>query len=83
MVIEYGVDNIDIVSEVELIELIQKNIDNLNYVSVLIKNNEIEIKLSKDVRGIVGKMFGFDLITANSQYRGTIINGEKKIERIV
>lgn len=82
MVIDYGLDNMNNVSETELIELIQKNIDNLNYVSVLIQNEEIEIVLNKDIKGIVGRMFGFDLITANSQYKGTIINGEKRIERI-
>ena len=82
MVIEYGLDNIDDVSERELIELIQKNIDNLNYVSVNIDDKKIEIILSKDIRGIVGKMFGFDLIRANSQYEGTMINDVKKIERI-
>ena len=83
MVIDYGLDNIDNVSEGELTNLIQKNIRNLNSVSVLIENNEIEIILSKDIKGIVGKMFGFELITANSQYKGTIINGVKKIERTV
>ena len=83
MVIDYGLDNIDNISEWELIDLIQRNIDNLNYVSVLIENNQIEIILSKDIRGIVGRMFGFDLITAKSQYKGAIINGEKKIERTV
>lgn len=82
MVIEYGLDNIDDVSERELIELIQKNIDNLNYVSVNIDDKKIEIILSKDIKGIVGKMFGFDLIRANSQYEGIIINDVKKIERI-
>lgn len=83
MVIDYGLDNIDNVSERELTNLIQRNIDNLNYISVDIEDNEIDIILGKDIKGIVGKMFGFDLITANSQYKGTIINGEKKIERIV
>lgn len=83
MVIDYGLDNIENVSERELINLIQRNIDNLNYISVSIDDNEIDIILGKDIKGIIGKMFGFDLITANGQYRGTIINGEKKIERIV
>jgi len=82
MVIDYGLDNIDNISEGKLIDLIQKNINGLNYISILIQGNEIEIILSKDIKGIVGNMFGFDLITANSQYKGTIINGKKKIERI-
>lgn len=82
MVIEYGLDNIDSVSESDLIELIQKNTSNLSYISVLIQDDEIEIKLSKNIKGIIGKMFGFNLIEANTEYSGKIINGEKKIERI-
>lgn len=82
MALEYGLDNIDNVSEMELIELIQRNVNNLNYISVDIDDDKIEIILSKDIKGIVGSMFGFDLIIANSQYEGTIINGIKKIERI-
>lgn len=82
MVIEYGLDNIDSVSESELIELAIKNSSKLSYISVDIDNNVIEIKLSKEIKGIVGKMFGFNLIEANSEYKGTIIDGNKKIERI-
>lgn len=82
MVIEYGLDNIDSVSESDLIELIQKNTSSLSYISVLIQDDEIEIKLSKNIKGIIGKMFGFNLIEANTEYSGKIINGEKKIERI-
>lgn len=82
MVIDYALDNIKNVSEAELVDLIQRNVDNLNYVSIFIQDNEIEIILSKDIRGILGNMFGFDLITANSKYKGTIINVEKKIERM-
>lgn len=82
MVIEYGLDNINNVSEDELILLIQKNVSNLNYISVDIDNDKIEIVLGKDIKGIIGSMFGFDLIRANSQCEGTITNGIKKIERI-
>ena len=49
---------------------------------MLIENGEIEIKLTKDVKGIIGKMFNFDLITVVSEYHGEIINGKKVIERI-
>ena len=82
MVIEYGLDNINNVSESELIELALKNTNNLNYISVVIKDNVIDIKLSKNIKGIIGKMFGFNLIEANSEYKGIIINGNKKIERV-
>ena len=83
MVVDYGLDNIDSVSEVELIELAQKNINNLNYISVVIEDNRVEIILSKEIKGIIGKMFGFNLIETNSHYEGTIIDGNKKIERTV
>ena len=82
MVIDYGLDNIDNVNESKLIDLAMKNTDGLSYVSVIIENNEIKVKLNKNIKGIIGKMFGFNLIEANSYYEGKIINGEKKIERI-
>lgn len=82
MVIEYGLDNINDVNESNLIELIQKNTDNLSYIYVVIEDSQIEIMLSKNIKGIVGKMFGFNLVEVNTCYEGKIVNGEKKIERI-
>ena len=82
MVIEYGLDNIDSVGESELIELVIRNTNNLSYIYVNMDNNDIEVKLSKGIKGIIGKMFGFNLIEANSEFKGTIIDGNKKIERI-
>lgn len=82
MVIDYGLDNINSVSESELIELALMNTNNLSYISIVIEDKEIEIKLSKEIKGIVCKIFGFNLIEAYSEYKGTITNGEKKIERI-
>lgn len=82
MTIQYGLDNIESIDENELISLIMKNVDNPKLISVLIENGEIEIKSTKDVKGIIGKMFNFDLITVVSEYHGEIINGKKVIERI-
>lgn len=82
MVIDHGLDNIDNVNENWLIDLVMKNTKNLSYVSVVIEGNQIEVKLSKEIKGVIGKMFGFNLIEAKSHYKGKIINGEKKIERI-
>lgn len=82
MTIQYGLDNIESIDENELISLIMKNVDNPKLISVLIENGEIEIKLTKDVKGIIGKMFNLDLITVVSEYHGEIINGKKVIERI-
>lgn len=82
LVIDYGLDNIDSINESKLIEIVMKNTNNLSYVSVIIEEDKIEVKVNKDIKGIIGKMFGFNLIEASSHYEGKIINGEKKIERI-
>ena len=82
MVIDYGLDNINSVSESELVDLVMKNSDGLSYISVAIDNDIIRVKLTKNVRGIIGGMFEFDLIEANSYYEGKMVNGEKNIERI-
>lgn len=82
MVIEYGLDNIDDIDENDLIDLALKNVYDLNEISVFIEDDKINIKLSKDIKGIIGNMFGFNLITATSEYEGKIVGEEKKIERI-
>ncbi|MBQ8192630.1 MAG: pilus assembly protein [Bacilli bacterium] len=82
MVIEYGLDNIDDIDENDLIDLALKNVYDLNEISVFIEDDKINIKLSKDIKGIIGNMFGFNLITTTSEYEGKIVGKEKKIERI-
>lgn len=82
MAVDYGLDNIDTINENDLIELIMKNVKDLNSISVLIDNDTINIKLSKNIKGIMGKLFGFKLINANSECEGILIDGEKRIERI-
>ena len=82
MTIEYALDNINNVNENDLIELIMKNNSNLSSISVIIENNVINIKISKNIRGIIGKMFDFDLIEARSEYTGKLTSDGKKIERI-
>ena len=82
MVIDYGLDKIENISENELVELVMKNISDLKYISVVIEDNTINVVLSKDVKGIIGKMFGFNLIETNSYYEGSLVDGKKKIERI-
>ena len=82
IVMDYGLSNIDSIDESELIDLVMKNTEDLSYVSVSIEDEVIVIKLTKNVRGIIGGLFGFDLIEANTYYEGKLVNGEKKIERI-
>ena len=79
--IDYGLDNINNISENDLIDIIKKNTNNLNSIYINKEDNRIEIKLSKSVKGIIGNIFGFDLIDVNTHYDGYIIDGNKKIER--
>ena len=79
---EYALDNINNVDENDIINYILKNSDNLNKISVIIKDNVIDIELSKNIKGVFGKSFKFDLIEIRSVYRGSIVNEKNNIERI-
>ena len=79
---EYALDNLDTINENNVIEYIQENTDGLSKISVSIKDNTIDIKTEKNIKGLLGKSFNYDLTLVKSEYRGTINNGEKNIERI-
>lgn len=81
MVVEYALRN-SLVSEDELVELINKNDDDISDITIMMIDNSVTIALTKDIKGVFGKMFGFNLTSVRSEYRGNIIQGEKKIERI-
>ena len=83
LTIEYGLNNIDTVTEYDLKNLIEQNTSNLKYIYVTIEENQIEIKMEKDAKSIIGKMFNFNLVKIISHYKGKIINNQKEIERIV
>lgn len=83
LTIEYGLNNIDTVTENDLKNLIEQNTSNLKYIYVTIEENQIEIKMEKDAKSIIGKTFNFNLVKIISHYKGKIINNQKEIERIV
>lgn len=83
LTIEYGLNNIDTVTENDLKNLIEQNTSNLKYIYITIEENQIEIKMEKDAKSIIGKMFNFNLVKIISHYKGKIINNQKEIERIV
>lgn len=83
LTIEYGLNNIDTVTENDLKNLIEQNTSNLKYIYVTIEENQIEIKMEKDAKSIIGKMFNFNLLKIISHYKGKIINNQEEIERIV
>ena len=83
LTIEYGLNNIDTVTENDLKNLTEQYTSNLKYIYVTIEENQIEIKMEKDAKSIIGKMFNFNLVKIISHYKGKIINNQKEIERIV
>lgn len=82
MAVSYGLDNIDKAEEQDLIDIIMKNTNNLDNISVNIENDTIDIKIDKDIKGIIGGTFNVSLIEVRSEYTGKIIDGNKNIERI-
>ena len=68
--------------ENDLIDLIDKNTNNLSSVSVLIDNGKVNVTLTKTIKGTFGKIFNFDLIEAKSEYTGYMDNGNKRIEKV-
>ena len=66
-------------------------LSNTNYLTIeyglnnidTVEENQIEIKMEKDAKSIIGKMFNFNLVKIISHYEGKIINNQKEIERIV
>ena len=82
MAVSYGLDNIDKVEEQDIIDIIMKNTNNLDNISVNIENDTIDIKIDKDIKGIIGGTFNVSLIEVRSEYTGKIIDGNKNIERI-
>lgn len=82
MVVEYALDNIDDVNEDDLKTLILKNDDNIDDVSIVIINNGVDISLKKDINGVFGKIFNFNLTFIRSEYSGKIVDDKKIIERV-
>lgn len=82
MVVEYSLDNIDDVNEDDLKTLILKNDDNIDDVSIVIINNGVDISLQKDINGVFGKIFNFNLTFIRSEYSGKIVDDKKIIERV-
>lgn len=81
MVTSYALDNENI-SESDIVNLINKNVNGFSNIKVIINNDKVNISLSKNIKGVFGRMFDFNLITAYSEYIGYIDNGNKIIEKV-
>ena len=79
MLVDYALDNIDSIDEEDLNTLILENDNNLDDISIMIIDNSVDISLKKNIKGVFGKMFNFNLTFVKCEYNGKIVNGKKKI----
>lgn len=82
MVVEYALLNIDTISEEDIISLINENDSDISDISIMIINDTVTIALEKDIKGVVGKLFGFNLTSVRSEYKGELIDNKTRIERV-
>lgn len=82
IVVEYALDNINDISEDELVDFINKNDDDIDDITIMIIDNSVNIALVKNIKGVFGNMFNFNLTSVRSEYDGNIVQGDKRIERI-
>lgn len=82
IVVEYALLNIDTIREEDIVDLINENDNDVNDISIMIINNSVDITLEKDIKGVFGKIFDFNLTSVRSEYKGEIIDNKTKIERV-
>ena len=79
--IEYGLDNIgEVDHEKKLVEMVNKNIDDISLVSVDANKNQIKITIKKEIKGLLTDKF--KIFELESSYIGYIKEGKKIIERV-
>jgi len=79
--VEYGVSNIDSVTDEKLSALLNKNIDNIKTKEIKIENGIVTITVSLQKKSIFSVIFGIDRYEIKSTYKGMIENNELKIVR--
>lgn len=82
-VLDYGLDNFDNENiEDDLVNLIIINKSDIDNVDVYIEDSKIYVELSKKSDGIFSSFVDFSIFNVNSFYVGSIVDGEKRIERM-
>lgn len=82
IVVEYALLNIDTIREEDIVDLINENDNDVNDISIMIINNSVDITLEKDIKGVFGKIFDFNLTSVRSEYKGEMIDNKTKMERV-
>ncbi len=79
--VEYGVNNIESVTDEELSILLNKNIENIKTKEIKIENGIVTITVSLQKKSIFSVIFGTDRYEIKSTYKGMIENSKLKIVR--
>ena len=80
-VVEYGMENINSVTEKELYDLIDRNLDLVNKKEIINNNGMLNITVSVEKKSIFSKIFGYEKYQIESTYKGMIEQNKIKIVR--
>ena len=81
LVCDYGLTNYSDDNVLnDMVKLANLNNNKLSEVSVNIKDNDVDVVISENIKGTFGKMFDFDIYNVKVHYVGNIETGT--IERI-
>ena len=83
MMVDYGLDNLGKDNlEDEITNYIILNNDNLEEIEVKVIEYEVYIHMKKREKSLIGQIFNINNFEIISEYKGTIVNNKKSIERI-
>ena len=77
----YGMKNIESVTEKELYDLLEKNIDDLKEKKVVMNDGILRISVSLDKNGLFSGLFGEDKYEIRSEYKGMVEHDSIRIVR--
>lgn len=80
-VVEYGIKNIDSVTEQELYDLIDRNLDTVNKKEIINNSGILNITVTLEKESVFSKIFGRDNYQIESTYKGMIEQNKIKIVR--
>ena len=80
-VVEYGIKNIDSVTEQELYDLIDRNLDTVNKKEIINNSGILNITVTLEKESIFAKIFGREKYQIESTYKGMIEQKKIKIVR--
>lgn len=78
---EYGMENIESVTEKELYDLLDRNIDDIKDKKIVINNGILKITVSLNKKSVFANIFGEERYEIKSTYKGMIEQNSIRIVR--